>query len=112
VGTAVSIEILGRIGDLSRNQPSSLPLISALIMPVATTPQYVDIQTATSISYCPRPTALTPSKPWPENDAYGIVTLATKILAIIRSANSHRRCPIQTPHSISTTELGYGKWMP
>lgn len=26
--------------------------------------------TVTSASYCPGPTALKPSKPWPENDAY------------------------------------------
>ncbi|MET4345141.1 hypothetical protein ABIC08_005750, partial [Bradyrhizobium sp. RT9b] len=31
----------------------------------------VVIRTATSTSYCLGPTALSSSKPWPDNDAYG-----------------------------------------
>ena len=40
------------------------------------------IQTATSTSYCPGPTALKPSKPWPENDA---------LMSVVKAQNAEVR---------------------
>src|SRR4030095_13622717 len=51
---------------------SSTTSIRSPISPTSSPRSSTVLPTATSPSYCPRPTALNPSKPWRENDAYSL----------------------------------------